>query len=103
MARKKKSGFGKFIGSLGGNPYDRLMGQFERTVKQNEDDDNELANELDRFVRIARTLKNISKTNIILTFFSLIKIHLEKSIFFCRTSAAEWTAGVKVVVRLRRF
>ena len=40
--------------SLGGNPYDRLMGQFERTVKQNEDDDNELANELDRFVRIAR-------------------------------------------------
>ncbi|MEC7544153.1 MAG: hypothetical protein VYE51_01625 [Candidatus Thermoplasmatota archaeon] len=54
MARKKKSGFGKFIGSLGGNPYDRLMGQFERTVKQNEDDDDELANELDRFVRIAR-------------------------------------------------
>ena len=49
MARKKKSGFGKFIGSLGGNPYDRLMGQFERTVKQNEDDDNDLADELDRF------------------------------------------------------
>ena len=54
MARKKKSGFGKFIGSLGGNPYDRLMGQFDRTVKQHEDDDNELADELDRFVRIAR-------------------------------------------------
>ena len=29
------------------------------------------------FFRIARKLKNISKTNIILTFFLLIKIHLE--------------------------
>jgi hypothetical protein len=54
MARKKKGGFGKFIGSLGGNPYDRLMGQFDRTVKQHEDDEDELADQLDRFVRIAR-------------------------------------------------
>jgi hypothetical protein len=54
MAKKKKGGFGKFIGSLGGNPYDRLMSQFERTVKQHGDDEDELADQLDRFVRIAR-------------------------------------------------
>ena len=58
-----------------------------------------------RFFRIARKLGNISNTNRILTFFELIKIHLEKSIFFlshvcgetdgqlksCRTSAAVLT------------
>ena len=56
-----------------------------------------------RFFQIARKLGNISKTNIILTLFLLIKIHLEKSIFFCRTSAAKRTVGLKVVARLQRF
>ena len=54
MAKRKRGGFGKFIGNLGGNPYDRLMSQFERTVKQAGDDDDELADQLDRFARIVK-------------------------------------------------
>ncbi|MDP7001624.1 MAG: hypothetical protein QGH90_06950 [Candidatus Poseidoniaceae archaeon] len=51
---KKKRGFGKFLGALTGSPYERLLKQIEKTVKENGDSDRELARALKKFSRIVQ-------------------------------------------------
>lgn len=57
----KKGGFGKFLGGLGGRPYDRLMSRLEKNVKELSGD--ELAKELDRLVKIVRRTLEEEKIN----------------------------------------
>jgi len=47
---KKKGGFGRFIGAIAGSPYERLLKLVEKTVDQFEDDEEELAAQLEALV-----------------------------------------------------
>ena len=47
---KKKGGFGRFLGSITGTPYDKMLKQVERLVEQFADDDDELIEQLDILV-----------------------------------------------------
>jgi hypothetical protein len=47
---KKKSGFGRFLGAITGSPYERLLKQIDKMVDQFEDDQEELAAQLEALV-----------------------------------------------------
>lgn len=47
---KKKSGFGRFLGAITGSPYERLLKQVDKMVDQFEDDQEELASQLEALV-----------------------------------------------------
>ncbi|MBL6744262.1 MAG: hypothetical protein ISP83_07800 [Candidatus Poseidonia sp.] len=47
---KKKSGFGRFLGAITGSPYERLLKQVDKMVDQYEDDQEELASQLEALV-----------------------------------------------------
>ena len=47
---KKKGGFGRFLGAITGTPYERLLKQVEKISEQFEDDEEELASQLDALV-----------------------------------------------------
>ncbi len=47
---KKKGGFGRFLGAITGTPYERLLKQVEKLSDQFEDDEDELAAQLDAMV-----------------------------------------------------
>lgn len=47
---KKKSGFGRFLGAITGTPYERLLKQVEKLVDQYDEDEEELANQLEAMV-----------------------------------------------------
>ena len=47
---KKKGGFGRFLGAITGTPYERLLKQIDKLVDQFDDDDEELANQLEAMV-----------------------------------------------------
>ncbi len=49
MARKK-GGFGRFLGSITGTPYEKLLKQVEKAVEELEDDDKALGKRLRRLV-----------------------------------------------------
>ena len=47
---KKRGGFGRFVGAIAGTPYERLLKQVEKLVDQFEDDEEELAAQLEALV-----------------------------------------------------
>ena len=47
---KKKSGFGRFLGAITGTPYERLLKQIDKLVEQYDEDEEELANQLEAMV-----------------------------------------------------
>ena len=47
---KKKGGFGRLFGAIAGSPYERLLKLVEKTVDQFEDDEEELAAQLEALV-----------------------------------------------------
>src|SRR6056300_1465087 len=47
---KKKSGFGRFLGAITGTPYERLLKQVDKLVDQYDEDEEELANQLEAMV-----------------------------------------------------
>ena len=47
---KKKSGFGRFLGAITGTPYERLLKQVDKLLDQYDDDEDELANQLEAMV-----------------------------------------------------
>lgn len=47
---KKKGGFGRFLGAITGTPYERLLKQIEKLVDQYDEDEEELANQLESMV-----------------------------------------------------
>ena len=48
---KKKGGFGRFVGAIAGSPYERLMKLIQKTVNQNEEDE-DLAREISRLSKV---------------------------------------------------
>ena len=50
---KKKGGFGRFMGAITGTPYERLLKQVDKAVDQFEDDEEELAAQLEALVDAA--------------------------------------------------
>jgi hypothetical protein len=50
---KKKGGFGRFLGAIAGTPYERLLKQVEKISEQFEDDEDELAAQLESLVDAA--------------------------------------------------
>ena len=47
---KKRGGFGRFLGAITGTPYERLLKQVDKLVDQYDEDDDELANQLEALV-----------------------------------------------------
>ena len=47
---KKKGGFGRFLGAITGTPYERLLKQVDKIVEQFEDEEEELAAQLEALV-----------------------------------------------------
>ena len=47
---KKKGGFGRFLGAITGTPYERLLKQIDKLVDQYDEDEEELANQLESMV-----------------------------------------------------
>ena len=47
---KKKGGFGRFLGAITGTPYERLLKQVDKVVEQFEDEEEELASQLEALV-----------------------------------------------------
>ena len=47
---KKKGGFGRFLGAITGTPYERLLKQIDKLVDQHDEDEEELANQLESMV-----------------------------------------------------
>ena len=47
---KKKGGFGRFLGAITGTPYERLLKQIDKLVDQHDEDEEELANQLEAMV-----------------------------------------------------
>ena len=47
---KKKGGFGRFLGAITGTPYERLLKQIDKLVDQYDEDEEELANQLEAMV-----------------------------------------------------
>lgn len=50
---KKKGGFGRILGAIAGTPYERLLKQVEKISEQFEDDEDELAAQLESLVDAA--------------------------------------------------
>ncbi len=49
---KKKGGFGRFLGAITGTPYERLLKQVDKLVKDFDDDDRKLAKNLNKLVKM---------------------------------------------------
>ena len=47
---KKKGGFGRFLGAITGSPYEKLLKQVDKLVGQIDDDEDELATQLEALV-----------------------------------------------------
>ena len=47
---KKKGGFGRFLGAITGSPYEKLLKQVDKLVDQFDDDEDELASQLEALV-----------------------------------------------------
>ena len=47
---KKKGGFGRFLGAITGTPYERLLKQVDKVAEQFEDEEEELASQLEALV-----------------------------------------------------
>jgi hypothetical protein len=59
---KKKGGLGRIFGAITGSPYERLLKQIEKLVKENEGNDRKLSNHLKKMVQIVA--KNFKEENI---------------------------------------
>jgi hypothetical protein len=59
---KKKGGLGRIFGAITGSPYERLLKQVEKLVKENEGNDRKLSNHLKKMVQIVG--KNFKEENI---------------------------------------
>ncbi len=59
---KKKGGFGRILGAITGSPYERLLKQVEKLVKENSGNDRKLAKHLKKLVQIVG--QNFKEENI---------------------------------------
>ena len=55
MAKKKRGGFGRFLGALTGTPYERLLKQVEKLMSEHEGDDKKLGRALNKLVDVVGT------------------------------------------------
>ena len=55
MAKKKRGGFGRFLGALTGTPYERLLKQVEKLANEHADDERKLAKVLKKLVDVVGT------------------------------------------------
>ncbi|MDA8623202.1 hypothetical protein N9L38_02920, partial [Candidatus Poseidoniales archaeon] len=55
MAKKKRGGFGRFLGALTGTPYERLLKQVEKLSTEHGSDDKKLARALSKLVDVVGT------------------------------------------------
>ena len=55
MAKKKRGGFGRFIGALTGTPYERLLKQVEKLANEHADDERKLAKALKKLDDVVGT------------------------------------------------
>ena len=55
MAKKKRGGFGRFLGALTGTPYERLLKQVEKLMTEHEGDDKKLGRALNKLVDVVGT------------------------------------------------
>lgn len=55
MAKKKRGGFGRFLGALTGTPYERLLKQVEKLSTEHASDDKKLARALSKLVDVVGT------------------------------------------------
>lgn len=59
---KKKGGLGRILGAITGSPYERLLKQVEKLVKENKGNDRKLVNHLKKLVQIVG--QNFKEENI---------------------------------------
>lgn len=55
MAKKKRGGFGRFLGALTGTPYERLLKQVEKLTTEHDGDDKKLGRALNKLVDVVGT------------------------------------------------
>ena len=55
MAKKKRGGFGRFLGALTGTPYERLLKQVEKLANEHADDERKLGKALKKLVDVVGT------------------------------------------------
>ena len=55
MAKKKRGGFGRFLGALTGTPYERLLKQVEKLSTEHASDDKKLARALSKLIDVVGT------------------------------------------------
>ena len=55
MAKKKRGGFGRFLGALTGTPYERLLKQVEKLSSEHADDERKLGKALKKLVDVVGT------------------------------------------------
>ena len=55
MAKKKRGGFGRFLGALTGTPYERLLKQVEKLSTEHASDDKKLARSLSKLIDVVGT------------------------------------------------
>ena len=55
MAKKKRGGFGRFLGALTGTPYERLLKQVEKLASEHADDERKLGKALKKLVDVVGT------------------------------------------------
>ena len=55
MAKKKRGGFGRFLGALTGTPYERLLKQVEKLSNEHAEDDRKLGKALKKLVDVVGT------------------------------------------------